>query len=293
MKRKFLISMALLSAMFITLNACGSKTGKTKNGLKYEILVKGEGRAAQMGDIIEGTLSLSSQDSVLFALDQPDKILQIMESIFPGDLNEGLLMLHEGDSALFYIPVDSMTKYIGGGLPDFVKEHLVYAIRVDKLYTQEELQQAEIAAAAAAQEEEAAAIARYMEENQLDIEPEESGIYFIQTKKGSGSKVQQGQTVSVNYTGKLLNGKLFDTNIEEIAKANDQYMPGRDYEPMSFPAGVGQMIPGFDQAVLMMNKGSKATVIIPFALAYGNRAIGNDIPAYSTLVFEIEVTDIQ
>lgn len=292
MKKKLLSGIMLIAAL-LTLNACGSKTQKTENGLKYQILVKGEGRAAQMGDIIEGKLSLSSQDSVLFALEESDKILQIMESIFPGDLNEGLLQLHEGDSAVFFIPVDSMNKYMGGGMPDFVKEHLVYAIKVDKLYTQEELQQAEMAAAATAKEAETAAIAQYLKDNNLNVEPTENGIYFIETQKGKGKTVQQGQTVKVNYVGKLLNGKLFDTNLEEVAKANNVYNPQRPYEPMSFAAGVGQMIPGFDQAVLMMNKGSKATVIIPFELAYGNRAMGEDLPAYSTLVFEIEVTDIQ
>lgn len=291
MEKKLIAGICFL-AMIFSFQAC-SKQSKTPNGLKYEILKKGEGRAVQMNDIIEGTMTLSSQDSVLFALDKPEKIIQVMESIFPGDLNEGLLELHEGDSAVFYVPIDSVNKYMGGGLPDFVKEYLVYSIRVDALYTMEELQQEEAAAAEKASAEEKQNIARYLEEKGLKAEPTESGLYFIGKTSGTGKKVEQGQEVAVNYVGRLLNGKLFDTNIESIAKEEGVYIAQRTYEPMRFMAGVGQMIQGFDEAVLMMKKGGKATVIIPFALAYGSQSMGNDIPAFSTLVFDIELVDVK
>ncbi len=280
----------MLAATLLVFSACGSKT---ENGLKYKILEKGNGRAAQMGDIIEGTLTLSSNDSVLFALDKTEKIFQISESIYPGDLNEGFLKLHEGDSAVFYVPVDSLVKYMGGGMPDFVKDYMVYTIKVQKLYTEEELQQEEMLAMAEAQEKQTPAIEKYLADNNLQAQPDENGLYFITTKKGTGKVVERGQEVSVNYVGKRLDGKIFDTNLEDVAMANDMFMPGRPYEPMTFHAGVGQMIPGFDMAVLKMNKGSKATVIIPFELAYGPRAMSEELPAFSTLVFEIELVDIR
>lgn len=291
MKKNIILSIGILLSL-LTLSACGGN--KTENGLKYKILVKGEGRAAQMGDLIKGTLTLSSQDSVFMTSgDQPEIILQIMDPLFPGDLNEGLLALHEGDSASFFMPVDSLEKYMGAGaLPDFIKKELIYSIKVDKLYTETEYQEEENLKAAEAQEEEDLAIARYLQENNLTVTPEESGLYFIETNKGKGNTVQQGQRVKVNYIGKRLDGKLFDTNIETVAKENDAYIPQRTYEPMAVMAGVGQMIPGFDQALTMMKKGGKATVIIPFRLAYGSRAVSEDIPAYTTLVFDIEMVDI-
>ncbi len=291
MKKNIILSIGILLSL-LTLSACDGN--KTENGLKYKILVKGEGRVAQMGDLIKGTLTLSSQDSIFMTSgDQPEIILQIMESIFPGDLNEGLLVLHEGDSASFFMPVDSLEKYMGAGaLPDFIKKELIYSIKVDKLYTETEYQEEENIKAAEAQEEEDLAIAQYLLENNLTVTPEESGLYFIETKKGKGNTVQQGQRVQVNYIGKRLDGKLFDTNIEAVAKENGAYIPQRTYEPMAVMAGVGQMIPGFDQALTMMKKGGKATVIIPFRLAYGGRAVSEDIPAYTTLVFDIEMVDI-
>lgn len=282
--------MMLLASTLLVFSACGSKT---ENGLKYKILVKGEGRAAQLGDIIEGTLTLSSNDSVLFSLDKSEKIFQISESIYPGDLNEGFLKLHEGDSAVFYVAVDSLVKYMGGPLPDFVKDYMAYSVKVNKLYTEEEVQQEEMLALAEAQEKQTPAIEKYLADNNLKAKPDENGLYFIQTKKGTGKVAQSGQEVSVNYVGKRLDGKIFDTNLEDVAIANGMFMPGRPYEPMAFRAGVGQMIPGFDMAVLKMNKGSKATVIIPFELAYGPRDVSEDLPPFTTLVFEIEMVDIQ
>lgn len=289
MKKTLWLGM-MFAATLLVCSACGTKT---ENGLKYKILEKGKGRAAQMSDIIEGTLTLSSGDSVLFALDKSEKIFQISESIYPGDLNEGFLKLHEGDSAVFYVPVDSLVKYMGGGMPDFVTDYMVYAIKVNKLYTEEELQQEEMLAMAEARQNETPAIEKYLADHNLKAQPDENGLYFIQTKKGTGKVVEQGQEVSVNYVGKRLDGKIFDTNLEDVAMANDMFMPGRTYEPMTFRAGVGQMIPGFDMAVLKMNKGSKATVIIPFDLAYGPRPVSEDLPAFTTLVFEIELVDIR
>lgn len=281
-----------MAASLLTLNACGSKKQKTANGLEYEILVKGDGRQAQLDDIIKGKLILSSNGNIVLSVDESMPIFYIQQSIYPGDLNEGLLMLREGDSASFYIPADSLSKYMGG-LPAEVEDYMVYTIKVDKLYTQEELELEEAAKEAAALETEQAAIAQYLKENSITVAPEESGIYFISNKKGSGKTIAQGQTVKVNYVGKLLNGKLFDTNIESIAKENNVYNPQRPYEPMEVPAGKGQLIPGFDEALLMMKKGGKATVIIPFAQAYGSRDMSPDIPAYSTLVFDIEIVDAE
>lgn len=291
MKKNIILGIGIAFSL-LTLSACGSKT---ENGLKYKTLVKGTGRPAQMGDLVKGTLTLSSQDSILMSSgDKPEIILQIMESIFPGDLNEGLLSMCEGDSTNFYMPLDSLEKYMGQGmLPDFVKKELVYSVKIDKLYTEEEFQAEENLKAAEAEEVENAAIADYLLEHNLNIEPTESGIYFIEVKKGIGKTAAQSQRVKVNYIGRRLDGKLFDTNIETIAKAEGTYIPQRTYEPMSVMAGVGQMIPGFDQALTMMKKGSKATIIIPFKLAYGSRAVSEDIPAYTTLVFDLEMVDIE
>lgn len=89
------------------------------------------------------------------------------------------------------------------------------------------------------------------------------------TDSDTSQKVEEGDYVSVNYTGSLEDGTVFDTSIEEVAKAEDVYNPYRTYEPLSFIAGAGQMIQGFDDAVMGMEIGDKKTVTIPPEEAYG------------------------
>ncbi len=95
------------------------------------------------------------------------------------------------------------------------------------------------------------------------------------SKKGAsdtselGDLVAVGDSVSVWYRGTLNDKSVFDSNIEEVAKAAGTYNPNRPYEPLSFVVGAHQMIEGFDKAVVGMKKGEKKTVNIPPEEAYG------------------------
>jgi FKBP-type peptidyl-prolyl cis-trans isomerase len=98
--------------------------------------------------------------------------------------------------------------------------------------------------------------------------------------------------VLVNYTGYTLDGKVFDSSVEAKAKAAGLQQPGRNYEPIKFPVGQKQVIEGWDEALLLMNEGSKATLVIPSQLAYGERGSGETIPPFSTLVFDVELVKV-
>jgi FKBP-type peptidyl-prolyl cis-trans isomerase 2 len=95
--------------------------------------------------------------------------------------------------------------------------------------------------------------------------------------------------VKVNYVGKLLDGTVFDTSDPEIAKKAGVYDQRRPYEPIEFPLGVGQVIPGWEEAISMMQAGTKATLVIPSNLAYGEQGAGGFIPPFSTLTFDVEL----
>ena len=84
----------------------------------------------------------------------------------------------------------------------------------------------------------------------------------------------------VHYTGKLLDGTLFDSSIERG-------------QPIEFPLGVGQVIPGWDEGIMMMSKGEKGVLYIPYYLAYGDRQAGDKITPFSNLMFEVELIDFQ
>lgn len=144
---------------------------------------------------------------------------------------------------------------------------------------------------AKAEKQEKIDIDAYIKKNNLKPIKTESGLQYVITKEGSGAKPQAGDSVLMNYTGRLANGKLFDTSIESVAKEGKLIQPNRPYKPLGFVAGAGMMIRGWDEAVMLLNKGAKATLIIPSKIGYGMRAAG-DIPPGSPLFFEVELVDI-
>ncbi len=107
----------------------------------------------------------------------------------------------------------------------------------------------------------------------------DSGLQYWVTDEGAGEMPQTGNVVQVHYNGLLADGSMFDSSYE-----SDQ--------PLTFPLGVGAMIPGWDEGISMMPVGTKAKMIIPADLAFGDRGVPNLIPPGATLYFEVEVVDI-
>lgn len=96
------------------------------------------------------------------------------------------------------------------------------------------------------------------------------------TKGKSGKQVKKWHNITVHYIGRLEDDTVFDTSIEEIAKACGKYMTWRNYnEGLSFEVGAGQMIAGFDKAVEWMNIGQTKTIHIEASEAYGERSDKN------------------
>jgi len=102
--------------------------------------------------------------------------------------------------------------------------------------------------------------------------------------------VEEGDYVEVDYTGKLEDGTIFDSSIEEKAKESEFYDENRDYEPFGFTVGEGKVIPGFENGVKGMEVGEEKKVEIPPEEAYGEE--GDHPLAGKTLIFEIEVKEI-
>jgi len=99
------------------------------------------------------------------------------------------------------------------------------------------------------------------------------------TKVGLGKEALRGTTVTVHYTGKLTNGKVFDSSVDRG-------------EPFVFNLGAGQVIQGWDKGVVGMKEGGKRKLTIPPQMGYGARAVG-PIPANSTLIFDVELLKVK
>jgi FKBP-type peptidyl-prolyl cis-trans isomerase len=107
-----------------------------------------------------------------------------------------------------------------------------------------------------------------------------SGLEYIEVEAGTGAQAEAGKSVSVNYTGKLQDGKVFDSSVSRG-------------EPISFKLGVGQVIKGWDEGIALMKVGGKAQLIIPPDLGYGARGAGGVIPPNAILVFDVELVDVK
>ena len=103
----------------------------------------------------------------------------------------------------------------------------------------------------------------------------ESGLKYTITKNGKGESPIRGSRVRVHYIGKLLNGQLFDSSLNQ--------------KPFKFTLGVGEVIAGWDEGITLLKVGDKATFIIPPHLAYGDEEIDALIKPNTTLVFEIKL----
>lgn len=109
-----------------------------------------------------------------------------------------------------------------------------------------------------------------------EIKTTESGLSYKVVKQGTGAPITDASNVKVHYTGKLIDGTVFDSSVERG-------------EPADF--AVAQVVPGFAEGLKLMTKGAKYVLYIPSSLAYGNNDMGT-IPPGSTLVFDVEVLDI-
>jgi FKBP-type peptidyl-prolyl cis-trans isomerase FklB len=142
------------------------------------------------------------------------------------------------------------------------------------------------------------AIEKYLKDNTIPTvkeysEPIEGFYMFWQVSiKEEINGISRGDTVVVNYTGKTLDNKVFDTSVEQVAKDKGIYSPTRKYEPLKYPIGLGLTISGFEFAVSKMFTGEKATVIFPSRLGYGSQGAGS-IPPNSPMIFELELVSVK
>lgn len=303
MKKSIIVMAAMAMMMAGTLSACSEKNPypdyeKNPNGLYYRFFNQNDGEKPQVGDLMEVKICCMVNDSTLL-IPATENIIKVQEPLFAGDLNEGLVMMHKGDSASFIVNIDSTFKYMYGQptlpaefkstdvmrfeimLKDFYPEKVYAQNFANEVKTRNEERAAQLqndypdeTAKAAKQ------LADYLSKNNIVATPSASGLYYVMTEPGNGEKPEVGKPVTMHYTGKLLDGTVFDSSVE------------RD-QPFQFILGVGQVIPGWDEGVQLMSKGEKGVLYLPYYLAYGERQAGDKIVPFSNLMFEVELIDFE
>ena len=280
---------------------------QTKDGLYYKLIKHDEnGKKAVEGDVLMMDMVYKNdKDSIIFnSVTQGRKVpVPLTKPSFKGGLEEGFAMLTPGDSASFIVSADSL--FIKTfGMKELPKEiakgsMLTFYLKVHEIKSKDEIEKMRqekmaVAEAEAAKNkvEEKTNLDKYLSDNKITTAPTQSGLIFIEKVKGKGANAEKGKKVKMNYVGKLLDGTIFDTNNEKVAKENNMHQEGRTYNAFEFTVGNGEVIPGWDEALPMMKVGGKATFIIPSNLAYGEMNQG-PIKPYSTLVFDVELLEVK
>lgn len=287
----------LVTALFT--QACDNKNEykTTESGLKYRFINDVEGDKINEGDFLLMNISFyDEKDSLLFSSsEQPYPMpIQYQDSMWSqgGQLFEGLKLLTNGDSIEFQVSAedfyvktnqaavpeninkDSDIKF-NVGVVDVLDEEGFMAWQMEE-FQKEQKRAAKNAEVQLAKDE--TIIEDYLKENNIKAQKTESGLRYVVSKEGKGETPEAGSTVKVHYNGTLLDGTKFDSSYDRN-------------EPLSFKIGMGQVIPGWDEGISLLKKGSKATLFVPSTLAYGERGAGNDIKPNSILVFEVELVD--
>lgn len=287
---------ALSMFILLTIVSCNKNPEnefvQNQYGYAFKHCVKNDNSPkARLNDILFGEMKIMLNDSLeLFNnYGSPERLFKILNPK-KGNIDEFLLNLHLGDSAIIIAPADSISKYVAG-INSNHKDKIYFYISVSQIISKKEMDANEL-------EQKQQDIIEDSILNQFAIskkwkaEKQKSGLYYISIKKGSGKKPEFGQTVKVNYSVSTLEGKIVDTNIKPIAEKAKIYSSNRKYEPFEFVLGDEGVIAGWNEGISLTNVGGSSRLLIPSKLAYGSEEYG-PIKSNSSLIFEITLLEIE
>lgn len=280
---KIIFTLCALVLMIGCTSNSGGNIIKTQKGVEYELVKKGNGKKSNIGDFVEinieafggrGDLKFSSSEQ-----GQP-AIINIIEDNPNAPANPVLDVIKEmgvGDSIKLVATPEMMNNQNGS-------DTITYHIGMKKIYTEAEFkkQQEELKTKAEARYNDIAVKVNNIysklstDEMKAKTITTDSGLKYILLEEGEGSLTPKGETIKVDYHGILAkSGEVFDSSFKRPM-------------PFTFKLGVGQVIRGWDEGLALLKGGSKALLIIPNKLAYGDRESGI-IKKGDDLMFYVEV----
>lgn len=283
--------LVIFSSILLLLISCNTESEypgfkRARHGIHFQLHKIGEDtRKPKAGDFVTVDLIYKTLgDSVFFT---GRRKFQITRPDFKGSIDECFMMLTEKESATFILSAgDFFKKTLQTNLPEFFNESSrmkvtieIIEIQTEKAYRKEK--EAFLHWIRDFGDYEKVLLKQFLEEKELPEKPVSSGIYFINIRKGEGKKIEIGDTITINYEGKFLNGKFFDSTV----KRN---------QPFQFVYGTEwQVVKGLEEALAMMYEGEKSLIILPSELAFGTRGSSTGIiPPFTSLIFEVEILKV-
>lgn len=261
----------------------------TEDSLIILNIDKGNGRYAKAGDIMKVYFtfqSLEGDEYLNFTTGKPYELVFGDMALGQG-FYEGLSLVNKGGKAEFIIP--SSLAFGSEGFQDAILPYTSFKFNLEVIdimtsdeYEAEEkaLKAAEDAASAKRLQNEPSRILKYVKDNNINVKPTSSGLYYIETLPGTGDTANKGDLVSVHYVIYNIDNQMIESSYEYGT-------------PMPFNYDEGIMIEGIEEAVGYMKVGGKARIIVPSQLGFGDIKIDDNLPANSTLIIDLELVGIQ
>lgn len=282
----------------VVAKAAGLPAGfKAYKGINYKMINDAPGPTPQAGDILKMHVRFkvgkgTAKDSLLlnsYTANQGQPFeMPLVEPKFRGDVAEVFSLMSAGDSAVVWVSIDSLKKILKDQpMPPFAKkgDYFIYEIKMVSVMSKEEAEKAATAKKAEQNVVDDKALQAYFADNKITPSKTQGGVYYTIATAGTGDNIADGKTVSLKYTGKLLDGTAFDSNVDPKFGHADQ--------PFTIQIGTHSVIPGMEDAIHMFKNGAKGVMYIPSSLAYGAQSPSPAIPANSVMVFEVEVTEVK
>jgi FKBP-type peptidyl-prolyl cis-trans isomerase len=255
-------------------------TRTTASGIEYTKLRQGAGEALHDGQI---ALLLLRQQLIGPAGDTLDKRNwdTPMPVVIAPKEDPVQAVLHElavGDSVHLAVNITAIMPNPPPHLPQDATVHYYISV-VGALADQAAFQAYQAGLEQQRMQQQAKIIEAYLQAKGMAWQRTSSGLYYVVLKEGNGQTPALGDAISVHYTGTLLDGTKFDSSHDRK-------------KPFSFSVGMKQVIAGWDEGFALLSPGAKALLVLPSALAYGDRNMGA-IKAHSILLFEVEFLENQ
>ena len=282
---------SFIAIFLILTTACTRKSpfngySLTYSGIHYKLHKIGEtDRKVKVDDYITADFTYATLgDSIFF---EGRRKVKIAKPEHKAGIEACFLMLREDESATFILSADDFfERTLETTLPSFLKAGDFIKIRIDliDLQTNEQFEDEKMAFLKWIEDfgdYEKEILRQYLKNEKLPVQPGDSGYYKVMVENGNGKCIELGDTIVINYSGKFLNGKYFDSTKERN-------------QPLQFVYGTEwQVIDGIEKGLASMCEGEKAWLIFPSELAFGTKGSSTGIiPPFTSLIFEVEVLKV-
>jgi FKBP-type peptidyl-prolyl cis-trans isomerase FkpA len=286
--------LSIASAMLIIFISCQVNYEKTKSGLKYKIYKgDGKGEAIKAGSFIKFDIEYRFQgkDSVLISSFGKMPGYSVVDSSERSAYSfmEVLPKAKVGDSIVVVMSIDSLvSKKMIPGYDNLYHrgDNIIGKIKVLGVYPSEQAMMADYQKEIElTKQREVKILQDYITKNKINAQKTANGVFVEIQQQGNGEKADTGKVAYVFYKGYLLDGKkVFDTNMDASFQHTEAYQ---------VLVGAMQTIPGWEEALPYFNEGGKGRLYVPSHMAYGAQGRPPVIPANATLIFDMEVKDVQ